>query len=116
MEVGIELSLPPTAQSSLRPVRVCTLSWCETRPPSPLPARAGPVQHQLPDWMQLSSQAAQHPLRHWRGLAVESDEFVGPVTADLPRAVCQPTNSHDRLLDFLAFALAAACKSDTLAR
>ena len=38
---------------------------------------AGPVQHQLPGWMQLSSQAAQHPLRHWRGLAVDSDEFVG---------------------------------------
>ena len=42
-------------------------------------------------------------------------EFLGPVTADLPRAVWQPTNSHDRLLDFLAFALAAARKSDMLA-
>ena len=41
--------------------------------------------------------------------------LLGPVTADLPRAVWQPTNSHDRLLDFLAFALAAARKSDMLA-
>ena len=41
--------------------------------------------------------------------------FLGPVTADLPRAVWQPTNSHDRLLDFFAFALAATCKSDMLA-
>ena len=76
------LSLPP-------PEAHCSLSrfspWCGTRPPSPLPARAGPVQHQLPDWMQLSSQAAQHPLRHWRGLAVDSDEFVRlPVAALLP--------------------------------
>ena len=41
--------------------------------------------------------------------------ILGPVTADLPRALWQPTNSHDRLLDFLAFTLAVACKSDLLA-
>ena len=41
--------------------------------------------------------------------------LLGPVTADLPRAVWQPTNSHDRLLDLFGFALAAACKGDLLA-
>ena len=105
--------LPKTDRSALGQQRVCVASVA-AHVRGAL-GSAGPVQHQLPDWMQLSSQAAQHPLRHWRGLAVDSDEFVGPVTADLPRAVWQPTNSHDRLLDFFAFAIAAACKSDLLA-
>ena len=46
---------------------------------------------------------------------MQFEGFLGPLTADLPRAVWQPTNSHDRLLDFFAFVLAAACKSNMLA-